>query len=139
MRNCFGHSRNEEVRNVLGNSDFQGSDVIFYLKNPDGTMNKIGETTTIVAAYSGKGTSRFPSIFEGSITIKDASFELNDIGKKVQELGFNEPDAWTISTFYGEEGYKNIKKLVKMGFSPRAAFNIHRTKGSSWKDGKNGR
>lgn len=125
---------------MLGNSDFHGSDVIFYLKNPDGTMNKIGETTTIVAAYSGKGESRLvANPFEGSITIRDASFELNDIGKKVQELGFSEQDAWTISTFYGEEGYKNIKKLVKMGFSPRAAFNIHRTKGSSWKDGKNGR
>lgn len=118
-----------------------GSDVIMYFKNPDGTMTRIGEMETIVA-HAGKGKSRFPSfetMYGGSITIRDASFELNDIGKKVQELGFNEPDAWTISTFYGEEGYKNIKKLVKMGFSPRAAFNIHRTKGSSWKEGKNGR
>ncbi|ALA07622.1 hypothetical protein PBC6_029 [Bacillus phage PBC6] len=115
-----------------------GSDVIMYFKNPDGTMTRVGEMKTITATVA-KGKSRFPTIFEGSITVRDASFELNDIGKKVQELGFNEPDAWTISTFYGEEGYKNIKKLVKMGFSPRAAFNIHRTKGSSWKEGKNGR
>ncbi|ALA13139.1 hypothetical protein TSARBOMBA_23 [Bacillus phage TsarBomba] len=119
----------------------KGSDVIMYFKKPDGTMIRVGEMETIVA-HSGKGRSRmasFETMYGGSITIRDASFELNDIGKKVQELGFSEQDAWTISTFYGEEGYKNIKKLVKMGFSPRAAFNIHRTKGSSWKDGKNGR
>lgn len=138
MQRCFGHSRNEEVLTVLGRNIKGLQDIEMYFKNPDGTMTRAGVVETLVA-YSGKGTSRFPTIFEGSITIRDASFELNDIGKKVQELGFSEQDSWTISTFYGDDGYKNIKKLVKMGFSPRAAFNIHRTKGSSWKDGKNGR
>jgi len=116
-----------------------GSDITMYFKMPNGVMAKVGEIETVVA-YSGKGKSRLvANPFEGSITIRDAKFELSDIGKKVQELGFKEQDAWTISTFYGEEGYKNIKKLVKMGFSPRAAFNIHRTKGSSWKEDKHGK
>ncbi|QEG04107.1 hypothetical protein [Bacillus phage BC-T25] len=126
---------------MLGRDHIGMKDITMYFKNPDGTLTKAGTVETIVA-YSGEGKSRlesFKTMYGGSISCEKIEFNLTELGKKVQELGFKEQDAWTISTFYGEEGYKNIKKLVKMGFSPRAAFNIHRTKGASWKEGKNGR
>ncbi|UGO49117.1 hypothetical protein EMILIAHAH_18 [Bacillus phage vB_BanH_Emiliahah] len=140
MQRCFGHSRNEEELIVLGKQP-NGSDITMYFKKDDGTMVKVGGIETVVA-YSGKGKSRLPvfeTMYGGSISCSNVEFKLNETGKKLVELGLKEEEAWTVSTFYGEEGYKNVKKLIKMGFSPRAAYNIQRNKGTSWKEGKHGK
>jgi len=138
MQRCFGHFLNEEELIVLGRNHRNINDITMYFKTPDGTVVQAGEVKMLVAK-SGKGTSKFPTRFEGSVTLSDVKFGLNETGKKLVELGLKEEEAWTVSTFYGEEGYKNVKKLIKMGFSPRAAYNIQRNKGTSWKEGKHGK